>query len=73
MQLGGVTMPVRPNLGLYTQPLSFIGLPIVSVPMHRSGAMPHGVQVIARPWAEATALRVAALLESEGVVRAPVV
>jgi AtzE family amidohydrolase len=73
MELGGVTMPVRPNLGLYTQPLSFIGLPIVSVPVHRSGAMPHGVQVIARPWAETDALRVAAHLESQGVVRAPVV
>ena len=73
MTLGGVEMPVRPNLGLYTQPLSFIGLPIVSVPVHRPGGMPHGVQVIARPWNEAAALRTAAWLEQQGVVKAPVV
>ena len=29
MILGGKEMPVRPNLGLYTQPISFIGLPVV--------------------------------------------
>ncbi len=73
MMLGGVEMPVRPNLGLYTQPLSFIGLPIVSAPVQTPGAMPHGVQVIAAPWNEATALRAAAMLERAGVVSAPVV
>jgi len=29
----GVEMPVRPNLGIYTQPISFIGLPVVAVPL----------------------------------------
>src|SRR5262249_55713364 len=31
--LDGVEMPVRANLGLYTQPISFIGLPVVAVPV----------------------------------------
>ena len=26
-------MPVRANLGIYTQPISFIGLPVVVVPV----------------------------------------
>ena len=30
---GGVEFPVRANLGVYTQPLSFIGLPVVVVPV----------------------------------------
>src|SRR5262249_34853111 len=32
MTLGGVEMPVRANLGLYTQPISFIGLPVAVRP-----------------------------------------
>ena len=31
--LDGVEMPVRPNIGIYTQPISFIGLPVVAVPV----------------------------------------
>jgi len=69
--LHGQAVPARPSMGLLTQPLSFIGLPIVTVPVHRAGQMPIGVQVIARPWHEADALRVAAWLERQGVVQAP--
>lgn len=69
--LGGVEVPLRANLGIYTQPISFIGLPVVAVPVWR-GAMPMGVQIIAAPWAEQTALRVAAHLERLGAVQAPV-
>ncbi|XHX80465.1 MAG: AtzE family amidohydrolase [Stenomitos frigidus ULC029] len=70
--LNGEEMPLRPNIGLYAQPLSFIGVPIVAVPVQRSGGMPIGVQVIAAPYNEALALRVAAFLESKGVIAAPV-
>lgn len=66
--LGGVELPVRANLGLYTQPISFIGLPVVAVPV--PGALPIGVQVIAAPWREDVALRIAAQLEHAGVARA---
>ncbi len=68
---GGRTLLLRPNIGLYTQPLSFIGLPIVTVPVEGDGALPAGVQIIAAPWREETALRVAAKLEREGVVGSP--
>jgi aspartyl-tRNA(Asn)/glutamyl-tRNA(Gln) amidotransferase subunit A len=67
MTIAGVELPVRANLGLFTQPISFIGLPVVAVPTRKPGAMPIGVQVIARPYNEAAALRVAAHLEKQGV------
>ena len=31
--LDGVELPVRANIGIYTQPISFIGLPVVAVPV----------------------------------------
>jgi AtzE family amidohydrolase len=70
--LDGVEMLVRPNVGLYTQPLSFIGLPIAAVPVHRPGQLPIGVQIIGAPYQEASVLRVAAFLEAQGTVAAPV-
>jgi aspartyl-tRNA(Asn)/glutamyl-tRNA(Gln) amidotransferase subunit A len=68
--LDGVDMPVRPNMGLYTQPISFIGLPVVAVPVPLS-PLPIGVQIIASPWREDIALRVAHALEQMGAVAAP--
>lgn len=72
MLLEGVEVLLRPNLGLYTQPLSFIGLPILSVPIHRPNALPLGVQIIAAPYNEAVILRAAAWLERQGIVSAPI-
>ena len=63
--LDGVELPVRPNLGIFTQPISFIGLPVVAVPVPLK-PLPIGVQVIAAPWREDVALRVAAELEKSG-------
>ena len=31
--LDGKEVPLRPNIGIYTQPISFIGLPVVAVPV----------------------------------------
>jgi AtzE family amidohydrolase len=70
MTLGGVEVPVRPNIGVYTQPISFIGLPVVAVPVWSGRSLPIGVQIIAPPWQEALALRVAAHLERRGIVSA---
>jgi AtzE family amidohydrolase len=70
--LDGVEVLTRPNLGLYTQPLSFIGLPVLSVPVAGPGPLPLGVQVVAAPFREIDALRVGALLEAKGVVAARV-
>ncbi len=66
MDLQGEQMLVRPHLGLYTQPLSFVGLPVVVVPVARVGNLPIGVQIIAAPWQEINALRVARYLELSG-------
>ncbi|HYF56310.1 MAG TPA: AtzE family amidohydrolase [Salinarimonas sp.] len=71
--LDGQELPVRPNLGLFTQPISFAGLPVCTVPVWTDGeALPIGVQVIAAPWREDLCLRVAAALERAGVVEARV-
>lgn len=71
--LGGETMPARPNIGLFTQPISFIGLPVVAVPVWPDGAgLPIGVQVIAPAWRENFALRIAHQLAVEGVTAAPI-
>jgi Asp-tRNA(Asn)/Glu-tRNA(Gln) amidotransferase A subunit family amidase len=70
--LDGVTLPVRANVGVFTQPISFIGLPVVAVPVRLDDGLPLGVQVVAAPWREDLALRVAYQLERDGIVRAPV-
>ncbi len=72
MVIEGMEIPVRPNLGIFTQPLSFIGLPVVCVPVTGGGLLPRGVQIIAAPGHEAMALAAAARLERDGVVAAPV-
>jgi 1-carboxybiuret hydrolase len=68
--LDGVELPVRANIGIHTQPISFIGLPVVAVPVPLE-PMPIGMQIIAAPWREDIALRTAYALERMGVVSAP--
>ncbi|WP_407178096.1 AtzE family amidohydrolase [Bradyrhizobium sp. STM 3562] len=68
--LDGVELPVRANIGIHTQPISFIGLPVVAAPIPLE-PMPVGVQIIAPPWREDIALRVAFALETSGVALAP--
>jgi aspartyl-tRNA(Asn)/glutamyl-tRNA(Gln) amidotransferase subunit A len=68
--LDGRELPVRANLGIYTQPLSFIGLPVVAVPVPLA-PLPIGVQIIAAPWREDVALRIAYALERMGIAAAP--
>jgi len=68
--LDGVELPVRANMGIYTQPISFIGLPVVAVPVPLA-PLPIAVQIIAAPWREDVALRIAHSLEQIGAVAAP--
>ncbi|SED83867.1 aspartyl-tRNA(Asn)/glutamyl-tRNA(Gln) amidotransferase subunit A [Bradyrhizobium erythrophlei] len=68
--LDRVELPVRPNIGIHTQPISFIGLPVAVVPVPLE-PMPIAVQIIAAPWREDIALRVAYALEQMGVATAP--
>ena len=72
--LNGSAVPTRPSMGLLTQPISFSGCPVVAAPLWPEGrqGLPLGVQVIAAPWREDLALRVARALESAGVASSPV-
>ena len=68
LTLDGVELPLRANVGLFTQPISAIGLPVVAVPVTAVAPMPIGVQIIAAPGREDLALRVARHLERLGAV-----
>ena len=76
LDINGQRLPARASMGLLTQPISCIGLPVVTVPLWGlNPAAPHlpiGVQLIAAPWREDLCLRVAAALEAQGVCSAPV-
>ncbi len=77
IEVDGAMLPVRPNLGIYTQPISCIGLPVLAVPIAdpvaigTPGGLPIGVQLIAAPWREDILFRVAAALERAGVCASP--
>jgi amidase/aspartyl-tRNA(Asn)/glutamyl-tRNA(Gln) amidotransferase subunit A len=71
LEVRGRRFPCRPSIGLLTQPVSCAGLPVAAVPVRRDG-LPIAVQVIAAPWREDHALRVASALEALGVAAAPV-
>jgi AtzE family amidohydrolase len=57
--LRGREVLTRPNLGLLTQPISCIGLPVVCAPIGKLRGLPVGMQVIAAPWREDLCFRVA--------------
>lgn len=69
LMLRGEMLPLRPNLGLFTQPISCAGLPVVAAPV-AGGTLPIGVQVIAPPWREDLCLRAAYALQRADVCRA---
>jgi AtzE family amidohydrolase len=77
-ELRGRTLPARPNIGLLTQPISCIGLPVVAAPMGTvpnphdpSRPLPVGMQVIAAPGREDHCLRVARALERARIAICP--
>ncbi len=74
--IAGRKLPARASMGLLTQPISCIGLPVVTVPLwgmdDAAAHMPIGVQLIAAPWREDLCLRVAAALEAQDLCVAPV-
>ncbi|HZF79638.1 MAG TPA: amidase family protein, partial [Rubrivivax sp.] len=73
LEINGQRLASRPSMGLLTQPVSCIGLPVCTVPVWGAhAALPIGVQLIAAPWREDRVLAVAAALENAGVVKAPV-
>ena len=73
IEINGQRLPARPSMGLLTQPISCIGLPVCAVPVWGCHpTLPIGVQVIAAPWREDLVLRVAHRLQAMGVVASPV-
>ncbi len=73
LRIDGQTMPLRPSFGLFTQPITCIGLPVLAVPVQKAeGLLPIGIQLIAAPWREDLLIRVAAALEGAGICAAPV-
>jgi len=62
--LDGVELPVRANIGIHTQPISFIGLPVVAVPVPLE-PMPIGVQIIGGYLEDKTTIAFAGLIERE--------
>jgi aspartyl-tRNA(Asn)/glutamyl-tRNA(Gln) amidotransferase subunit A len=68
--VNGRTLATRAGLGVLTQPISCIGLPVCAAPIRpASGAMPMGVQLIGAPWREDICLAAARALEREGVTQ----
>lgn len=68
MLINGRGLPTRPSMGLLTQPISFIGLPVAVAPLWLGdAALPIGVQLIAPPWREDICLRAAWALQAAGV------
>jgi amidase/aspartyl-tRNA(Asn)/glutamyl-tRNA(Gln) amidotransferase subunit A len=67
MEVRGERMAVRASLGMLTQPISCLGLPVVTAPMRTEAGLPMGVQLIAAPWREDLAFEAARRLEQAGV------
>ncbi|MGW8233413.1 amidase family protein, partial [Klebsiella pneumoniae] len=72
MVINGQPLPVRASMGMLTQPISFLGLPVVTVPLRTASGKPIGLQLIAAPFNEQACLRAARALEAMGVTDARV-
>jgi AtzE family amidohydrolase len=71
LAIGQRALPARANIGLLTQPISFLGLPVAAVPIALDDPLPLGVQLIAAPWREDLVLRAAWRIEQAGAAVAP--
>lgn len=66
----GQRVPARAHLGLFAQPLSFIGLPVIAAPLRRPGKLPLGLQLVGAPGGEGALFALAEALEAAGLVGA---
>lgn len=73
MRINGSDLPIRASMGMLTQPISFLGLPVTTVPLQTPDGMPIGLQLIAAPFKEEACLRAAWALEKMGIAKAPAV
>ncbi len=70
MEINGQPLPIRASMGMLTQPISFLGLPVVTVPLRTAAGQPIGLQLIAAPFNEQACLRAARALEEQGITDA---
>ncbi|MDJ1656941.1 AtzE family amidohydrolase [Raoultella sp. Ech2A] len=70
MEINGQQLPVRASMGMLTQPISFVGLPVTTVPLRSAAGRPIGLQLIAAPFNEQACLRAARVLEEMGLTDA---
>ena len=68
IEIDGQMVSARANLGLYAQPISLAGVPVLSVPLKRNGALPIGVQLIAARGRESLLFDLADRLVDAGMV-----
>lgn len=71
--LDGRRVPARANLGLFTQPLSLAGVPVVAAPLARGAGLPLGIQIVGAPGTEARLFAFAEALERRGLLACPAV
>lgn len=64
----GTDYLARSHLGLFTQPITFLGVPALSVPLWRPGLLPLGAQLVARPGRETDLFAFAERLEEAGLI-----
>lgn len=64
VEVNGHSLVVARTLGMLTQPISFAGLPVVTMPIATSYPLPCGVQLIAAANAEATCFAAAAQINA---------
>ncbi|NIF23526.1 AtzE family amidohydrolase [Candidatus Pantoea multigeneris] len=65
--VNGQQLPTKASMGMLTQPISYLGLPVCTVPLKTAGGLPIGIQLIAAPFREEDALRAAYALEQAGL------
>ncbi|HTX03938.1 MAG TPA: hypothetical protein VMD07_09680, partial [Candidatus Acidoferrales bacterium] len=68
--IDGVESEIRPNVGIFTQPITLAGTPVVTVPIVGTGELPVGVQLIGPAGSEVTLLALARELEERGTIGA---
>ena len=64
----GKPVAARANLGLYTQPLTLAGVPVLAAPLLQTHTLPLGLQLVAAPGQEPALFSIARKLEREGVL-----
>lgn len=67
LTIQGESLPAKASMGMLTQPISFLGLPVCTVPLMTRSGLPIGLQLIARPFNEEVVLRAAWALEQQGI------